>query len=183
MRLNLLFIAFAGIVLFSQLSCKNKKGSETGQKDSVILYSEFHDFESIMDPRLDSTKAYSGRKSGLLNDKIEYSYGLSKKIGDISSYKNVNGIHVSFKCWMDKSFPDATFVLSIDDESITKNILWEGKPLGLSKFNDWVPVAIDYKVNPDFIKPGYTLKLYIWNKGKNVFNFDDISYTFVQKKP
>jgi hypothetical protein len=182
MRSFLLSLTLTSIILFSG-ACKNKHAADAGSKDSVILYSEFHDFESVTDPRLDSTKAYSGRKSGLLNDKIEYSYGLSRHIGEISSFKNMNAIHISFKCWMDKKFPDATFVLSIDDEANSKNILWEGKPIELSRFNDWVPVSIDYKVNNDFIKPGYTLKLYIWNKGKNIFNFDDISYTFLQRKP
>lgn len=182
MRFYPFLIAAVAIILFSG-SCKNKAKSDKGSKDSTILYSEFHDFESITDARLDSTKAYSGRKSGLLNDQVEYGYGLIKSIKDISSYKNINGIRISFKCWMDKKSPDATFVLSIDDDSISKNILWEGKPLELTKFNDWVPVSIYYKMNPDFIKPGYTIKLYIWNKGKNTFNFDDVSYTFVQMKP
>jgi hypothetical protein len=172
------------LVLLLSSSCKNKSGKAKVQGDSLLLYSEFHDFESITDNRLDSMKAYSGRKSGLLNDKIEYGYGLIKPIKDISSYKNINSVRVSFKCWMDKKFPDATFVISIDDDSISKkNILWEGKPIEVSKFSDWTQVTIDYKINPAFIKPEYFLKLYIWNKGKNTFNFDDVSYSFIQRKP
>jgi hypothetical protein len=177
---KLTIILFCGI-LFSE-SCTKKKGGNDGAGDSTLLYYEFHDFESLADARLDSTKASSGRKSALLNDKIEYGFGITKQIKDLPSYNNISEITVSFKCWMDKACPDALFVLAIDDVTPT-NIVWDGRPIAPSKYNEWVPVSITYKVNKKHLNPEYFLKLYVWNKGKNRFNFDDASFSFVQKKP
>jgi hypothetical protein len=178
---TLLLITSASVLLFTG-ACRNKKVNTAGSKDSVCVYYEFHDFESVLDPRLDSTKGSSGRKSGLLNDKIEYGFGMEKHFKEISSFRNIDEVNVSFKCWMDKKYPDATFVLSIDDLVTGKNILWEGKPFVTAKFNEWSPVTINYKINQKFLQPEYLVKLYIWNKGKNIFNFDDFSVSFVQKK-
>jgi hypothetical protein len=183
MRFHSLSILLICGILFSE-SCTKKKGEVKGLKDSTLLYYEFHDFESLSDSRLDSTKAVSGRKSGLLNDKIEYSIGFIKPVKDIASYKNLAEVTVSFKCLMDQKYPDATYVLAIDDDSITKkNIVWEGTPIVPSEYNKWVPVTITYKVSKKNIRPEYFLKLYIWNKGKNTFYFDDVSYSFTQRKP
>ncbi|MCE3277842.1 MAG: hypothetical protein K0S44_33 [Bacteroidetes bacterium] len=174
MRFNLLLVLGSILVLSS---CKNKK-TDT-HENSTLLYHEYHDFESVADSRIDSTKAFSGRKSGSLSDKIEYGYGPIKEIKHIPSYESIDHIEVSFKCFMDKKYPDATFVLAIDDDSISKkNIFWDGRPIVPAKFNAWETITISYKVNKKDIRPECFLKLYIWNKGKNAFLFDDISYSF-----
>ncbi|MCW3085028.1 MAG: hypothetical protein JWP12_2394 [Bacteroidetes bacterium] len=160
-------------------------GSSAAKKDSVsVLYSEFHDFESVPDAQIDSTKAFSGKRSGALSPKIEYGFGMEKFLGEISSFKSVEEVNVSFKCWMNKKDPDAVFVLSIDNyNSIpNKNIMWEGKPIVTSKLNDWDDVHINFKINKLFIVRDYTIKLYIWNKGKNTFYFDDLLLDFIKTK-
>jgi hypothetical protein len=59
--------------------------------------------------------------------------------------------------------------------------MWEGKPVVTSKLNDWDDVHINFKINKKFILPNYTIKLYIWNKGKNTFYFDDLKLDFIKK--
>lgn len=181
MKISSLFpILLCSIVALS--SCKKKSGTAALKSESgTPLYFEFHDFESLADSRVDSTRGLSGKCCGLVNDKIEYGYGLEKLIKQIPSYKNLNEINVSFNCWMDKQYPDDVFVLSVDDTVAKKNVIWEGQKITPAKLNDWSPVTLNYKVNKDLIKPEYTVKLFIWNKGKNTFYFDDLSYSFVKK--
>ena len=182
MRLQL-FIPVLFIFLICG-SCSKNTGKEKGQKDTVAMYYEFHDFESSTDSRLDSTKAFSGRKSAVLNDKIEYGFGLIKQVKDIPSFKNINEITVNFQCFMDRKYPNATMVFAIDDDSISKkSIYWEGITIAPSKYNAWVPVTIKFKVKKKDLKPEYFLKLYVWNKSKNSFNFDNVSYSFAEIRP
>jgi hypothetical protein len=182
MRIFLFFTAVALSCLSLFSSCKSKNTEEPKADSLTTLYYEFHDFESLSGPLVDSTKGASGKKSGILNSKVEYSFGLMKHFRELPSYKNIESINVSFKCFMDKKYPESTFVLSIDDSLSQKNIVWEGRPIVPAKMNTWDQMNINFKVNKNFIKPNYTLKLYIWNKGKDTYNFDDLSFSFVQRK-
>ncbi len=177
-------IASATAFLFSACGKNTSTNTPATAKEdaATVLYSEFHDFESVPDAFTDSTKAFSGKHSGALNQKTEYSFGLSKHFNQIASFKSIDEINVSFKCWMDKKYPDAVFVLSIDDSVSGKSIMWEGKPIVPSKMNDWDDVHINFKLNKKFILPNYTIKLYIWNKGKNTFYFDDLKLDFIKIK-
>lgn len=182
MRLTrLLFISGA---LFALQSCGNKGGEDqTASADSTLtVYSELHDFESMDNKSITSEKAASGKKSAMLADSIEYGVGLAKHFKEISSFNSIDEINISFKCWMDKQYADATFVISIDDSTETKNIMWEGKPVVCSKLNDWSDVQYNFKLNHAFVTPESVIKLYIWNKGKNKFYFDDLSFEFVKIK-
>jgi hypothetical protein len=166
-------------------SCKNKKGTDSDPKKDTLtsLHYELHDFESVQDAsRVDSTKGLSGKICGVVTDKIEYGYGFDKQMKEIASFNNVEEINVAFNCWMDKKYPDDVFVLSIDDTVGKKNVLWEGRAIEPAKMNEWSPVKINYKIKKEFLNPEYILKLYIWNKGKNTFYFDDLEFSFVQKK-
>lgn len=180
----LFLILGLGTVLILQ-SCRRHNAADVTaeKKDSTqLLYSEYYDFESLADPRVSATKAASGKNSAVVNNEIEYGFGFQKRFKDISSYGSLQEIHVSFKCWMDKKSPDATFVISVDDSTETKNIMWEGQPLVCAKEGAWNDVAYSFKMNPDFIKPQSVLKLYVWNKGKNTFYYDDLAFDFVKLK-
>lgn len=166
-------------------SCSNKKkqeGSEAPKDTTTTLYYEFHNFESVMDGRVDSSKGLSGKICGVVNDQIEYGYGLDKQLKQIASFNNIEEINVAFQCWMDKKYPDDVFVLSIDDTVGKKNVLWEGRAIEPAKLGEWSPAKINYKIKKEFLNPQYILKLYIWNKGKNTFYFDDLEFDFVQLK-
>jgi hypothetical protein len=181
MRLfSILVIALFGTIVLN--SCSNRKKGTSANETSDNFYFELHDFESVMDGRVDSTKGLSGKICGLLNDKIEYSYGFEKQLKQIPSFKNIDAIKVSFNCWMDKAYPDDAFVISIDDTIAKKNILWQPSNITPAKFGEWSPVTITYNINKDFINPEYVMKLYIWNKGKHTFYFDDLSFAFSKKK-
>lgn len=176
---SLLVVALCSVIMLG--SCKKKTGALSSNSGTPIYY-EFHDFESLSDGRLDSTKGSSGKICGLLNDKIEYGYGLEKQFKQVPSYKNLSEINVSFNCLMDKQYPDAVFVLSVDDTVAKKNVIWEGQNITPAKLNEWSPINLTFKINNALIKPEYTVKLFIWNKGKNTFYFDDLAYSFNQKK-
>jgi hypothetical protein len=178
-----LFAVLSGSLLLS--SCSNKKKGDAGgsKSDSLnTMYYEFHDFQSTMDGRLDSSKGSNDKLCGLVNDKIEYGFGFDKQIRQISSYKNVDEINVSFNCMQDKKYADDVFVLSIDDTVAKKNIYWFGAGINPAKFGEWSPVTICYKLKKEYLDPNYILKLYIWNKGKNTFCFDDLAFSFDQRK-
>lgn len=185
MRISFLIAAAFCSSLFLSSCAKKKPVAAGSQKDSTaatVLYSEFHDFESVADTRVDSAKGLSGKICGVVNDKIEYGFGLDKQMKELSSFRNIEDINVSFNCLMDKAYPDDVFVLSIDDTVAKKNVMWEGKGITPAKFGEWSPVSISYKINKDFLSPEYIIKLYIWNKGKNTFYFDDLSFSFVREK-
>jgi hypothetical protein len=179
---SLLTIALFGTVFLSSCSNKKKTASSSENDSTTRFYYEFHDFESVMDGRVDSTKGLSGKICGLLNDKIEYSYGFEKQLKQIPSFKNLDAVNISFSCWMDKVYPDDVFVISIDDTIAKKNILWQSGAITPAKTGEWSQANLTYKINKDFINPEYVMKLYIWNKGKHTFYFDDLSFSFVQKK-
>lgn len=179
MRFPLLLCAICIISAFCG-SCSKKKEKTPG--DSIVVYSEFHDFESVLDPRTDSVKTFSGKKSGLLNHKTEYGFGLEKQVKNIPSYNSINEIDVSFKCYMIKPDSSATFVFSVDDTASRKNILWEGKEIKPASYGKWDNVTIRFKVSKKLMEPEHILKLYIWNKEKSTFYFDDISFSFIHKK-
>jgi hypothetical protein len=175
-----LLIFFIGVLSTFWGSCSGKK--EKPPVDSIVVYSEFHDFESITDPRTDSINVFAGKKSGLLNEKIEYGWGLEKPVKDISSYKSINEVKVSFKCMMPHLDSVSTLVFSVDDPASGKNISWEGKEIKPSLAGQWDSVTTHFHVNKNMMDPAYLVKLYIWNKGKNTFYFDNISYSFISKK-
>jgi hypothetical protein len=168
---------FCLIALLFLLSCGGSHNDS-----SLTLYSELHDFESMKDRSITTEKAFSGKNSAMVNDTIEYGIGLSKRFKDISSYGSIDEVNVSFKCFMDKPYPDAAFVLSIEDGIAPKSLVWEGRPITCEKYNEWSDITYNFKINRQFISPESFIKLYIWNKGKNKFYFDDLSFNFVKIK-
>lgn len=183
MRIFSYSILLLSVLTFS--SCLKKKGAtdSSGQaiSSNVVCY-ELNDFESVSDGRVDSSKSSSGKVCGLVNDKIEYGYGFERLIGKIPSYKSIEEINVSFNCWMDKKTNGDVFVFSVEDTLAKKSIYWEAKGITPAKTGTWSPININYKVKKEFLDPKYVLKLYAWNKGKNVFYFDDLSFSFERAK-
>jgi len=180
---SFLIVCLGSLLIFQSCRRKNAGEAENQKADSTLtLYSEYYDFESLSDPGVNTEKAVSGQKSEMVNDKTEYAFGFKKRFQEMSSYRSIREINVSFKCWMEKKFPDATFVISIDDSTETKNIMWEGKPIVCPKDASWNDIRYNFKLNPSFIQPGSVLKLYIWNKGKNKFYYDDLAFDFVKLK-
>ncbi|HEX8515136.1 MAG TPA: hypothetical protein VF868_02975 [Bacteroidia bacterium] len=182
MRLSLMLAASCCMLFISACSNRKKDGSEVKSDSTSTIYYEFHDFESLADSRVDSSKGSSGKFSGAVSDKIEYGFGLDRQIKEISSYKSLTGIRVSFNAMMDKLYPDAVFVLSIDDTVAKKNVLWESSSIKPAKLGEWSSVNLTYKIKQEFLQPEYIIKLYIWNKGKNTFSFDDLVFDFVKAK-
>ena len=183
MRTLFLISGLCGALILSSCRRHHDDDATAEKKDTTqLLYSEFYDFESLTDGRISATKAVSGKNSAVVNNEIEYGFGFQKRFKDISSFGSIQEIHVSFKCWMDKKYADPVFVISVDDSTETKNIMWEGQPLVCQKEGAWNDITYSFKMNPDFIKPQSVLKLYVWNKGKNTFYYDDLAFDFVKLK-
>lgn len=183
MKITYLSAVIVGAILLLQ-SCKGgSNNAETVAKDTTLtVHAELFDFESATDKRITNERAFESKTAGLLCDSIEYGAGFIKRFKELPSYNSIDEINVSFKCFMDKQYADATLVLSIDDSSETKNISWEGKAITCNKLNDWSDVSYNFKINHQFISPESFIKIYVWNKGKNKFFFDDLAIDFVKIK-
>ncbi|MDF2437826.1 MAG: hypothetical protein K0Q95_2202 [Bacteroidota bacterium] len=166
-------------------SCVKKKApaEQAGQSDhgNTVLF-EFIDFESVSDGRVDSTKGVAGKICGKLNDQIEYGYGFERQIGKLSSYKSIEEVNINFNCFMDKKTDGDVFVFSVEDTTAKKSIYWEAKGITPEKTGTWSPININFKINKEHLNPAYIIKLYPWNKGKNTYYYDDLSFSFEQAK-
>lgn len=183
MRITFISVAVVATALFLQ-SCKGgSNNTDVVVKDTTLtVHAELFDYESGSDKRVTTERAFESKTSGLLCDSVEYGLGFIKRFKELPSFNSIDEVNVSFKCFMDKQYADATFVLSIDDSSETKNIVWEGKAITCSKLNDWSDVSYNFKINHQFITPESFIKLYVWNKGKNKFFIDDLAIDFVKIK-
>lgn len=183
MKTPFLFVS-ALIVSAFFAACGGDTDNESPAKDStVLLYSEFHNFESGNYPSLSSEKAFAGKNSVTVNPETEYGFGVFKNLSAIPSYGSLNQIHVTLYSWMDKSYPDATFVMSIDDTVNHKNIIWDGRSLDTKKSGTWGYSDFIFFVKKEWLQPQYYIRLYVWNKGKNVFFNDNVKLEFYQVIP
>jgi hypothetical protein len=169
------FLFISTIVISSFFVSCGSKGDEIVSKDStVLLYSEFHDFESANHATVSADRAFSGKKSSIVTPTTEYGFGIFKTLSEIPSYGSINLVRVTLNTWMDKSYPGATLVMSIDDPSGNKNIIWDGKPLNTNKPSEWGYSDFVFYVKKEWLQPYYNMRLYIWNKEKNTFYNDNL---------
>ena len=184
-RIIILFIIVALGFVGSYYFLKRKTTSDISQdkksiekKDSVAtvsLFTETHDFENEAGTSTD--KAASGSKSLKLSPEVEYGLNITKQIKEISNYQNLRQINVELKCLATKKI-EALYVLAIDDAA-GKNIFWDGKPITCDKIGSWCTLHFSYEIKPDAVKSGSIIKLYPWNKAKELFYIDDISLQYM----
>lgn len=149
--------------------------------DSIItvsLLSENNDFEN--EGSATTEKSSSGKKSYKLTPEIEYGIGINKMMKDIPDFQNLKQITVEVKCLSSK-IKDALYVLAIDD-SASKNVLWDGKPIICNKNDTWCNNEFTFNLKPEVLKAGNSIKIYPWNRAKEVFYIDDISENYIGTK-
>ncbi|MCC6836902.1 MAG: hypothetical protein IT234_00050, partial [Bacteroidia bacterium] len=152
-------------------------GNTTPQKDSLVftnLYHELQDMEMLNDPRLTKDVFSSGQQSHKLSSDLEYSIGFNKLFQDIPSYQGVQKINVGLKSYSKNKIKDAVLVVSIDNAKEQKNIFWDGKPLLFDPLNSWNNNNFSYEIKSEFISPGNSISIYVWNKTKEEFYIDDL---------
>lgn len=147
------------------------------KKDSLVftnLYHELFNMEIANDPRITSELFASGKSSHKLSTNLEYSIGFNKLLQDIPSFQGIQKINVSVHSYAKKKINDAVLVVSIDNPKEQKNIFWEGKPLLFDPLNSWNKNNFNYEIKPEFIAPGNSISVYVWNKTKEEFYIDDL---------
>lgn len=153
------------------------KGNTTTKKDSLVftnLYHELQDMEMLNDPRLTKEVFSSGQQSHQLSKDLEYSIGFNKLFQDIPSFQGIQKISIGLKSYSKNKIKDAVLVVSIDNAKEQKNILWEGKPLLFEPLNNWNNNSFSYDIKSEFISPGNSISVYVWNKTKEEFYIDDL---------
>ena len=171
----IILLAFSGAFIFLRKKSpqnENVVPENLVKKDSLItvsLFSEFFDLENNGEPFVSTEKASSGKKSCKLSNSNEFGVSLNKSVKNIS---------IKFNAVSGKEDPDALYVLSIND-SIGKNIFWDGKPIVLNPSNDWTELNLDFNIPPEFLKPENKIAIYPWNRNKSVFFLDDITIDFI----
>lgn len=149
----------------------------TPKKDSLVftnLYHELQDMEMLNDPRLTKEVFSSGQQAHKLSKDLEYSIGFNKLFQDIPSYQGIQKITIGVHSYSKQKINDAVLVVSIDNAKEQKNIFWEGKPLLFDPLNNWNKNNFNYEIKPEFIAPGNSISVYVWNKTKEEFYIDDL---------
>lgn len=182
----LFLCVYAGIYLFLIYINKAPKTNDaipdavSVANDSLVtahLYTEVLDMENISDERVTTEKAFSGKQSSLLSNKIEYGIAFSKKLQDIPEFQNALLLIAEAQVFAEDKIKDAVIVLTIDSP-LARNILWESQPLQNNTENTWNAISVRFKLNPEFLKPENTINVYIWNKSLEEFYVDDFVLTF-----
>lgn len=150
---------------------------ETKMKDSIAFT---FDFEHASDLKNIQTvtdfKAKSGTYSAMLNDSIEYSVTFSKNLSDIPDFKLVKEVKVECSLFSDKKIQNASIVLAIDGPD-GKSIHWSGDNI-YGKENEWSTFTKVFPLDGSYLDNSGILKIFIWNKEKEVFYLDDLNIVF-----
>ncbi len=183
LRISVFKLLFS-IEVFLLLSCNNSSPIDPTtvhntvlQKDSVIfanLYSEIIDMENITDDRISNENFFSGKKSNVFSENVEYGISFIKLFKDLPSYTAIQKITVDIKSYSTKKINDAILVLSIDNTKDSKNILWIGQPLLFDPLKQWNNNSFSYDIKPEYLNPDFKISIYAWNKTKEEFFVDDL---------
>ncbi|MGZ4060970.1 MAG: hypothetical protein ACXVPU_18210, partial [Bacteroidia bacterium] len=163
----------------------NYIGSETVSVDPIItncsLLKEFFDFETINDASASHEKSFSGKMSSKLSPTVEYGFTVKHVLKDLSFYKNLKSVIVSFKCFSEKQDTSASYVFTINDKN-GKSIFWNGVAIRSNKKRGWSDDTISFEIKPEFLNPDNTLIFYPWNKQRKTLFIDDVSLNYIGSK-
>lgn len=189
---NLFIVTFFCFSIVNLACCKNAKHNKdifsndiAAAPDSVKQITFLYNFESDQD--LENTKSISeqGSKSGTrscsMTEDTEFSPTFNKSILACSQGYDVDSINVSFYVRQLKIELNAFAVLSIEDES-GKIFYYRAEPIS-NLTNNWSLVSLNYNNFSDSIRPGFNLKVYIWNPNRNSFYLDDLKVSVHSKLP
>lgn len=190
-RINiaLLVLLLAGVVGLIVIEKKTQTGNNPNVsasetiKDSTFyseLYTEFFNFENIDLGITASKNAYTGTQSTMLTPKIEYGFGITKSIPQLSVLKNTEQVIVDFMCMSPIVDSSVHYVLSVSNAK-NESVFWDGKPIKIEKANTWVKSQIKFSINPELLIPENTFQFYLWNREKKELYVDDLNFTLYGK--
>lgn len=143
-----------------------------------------YDFEKQLDlenySNNSSTTSKSGQLSALLNDTIEFSTTFNKKSEEIINYKEVTEILVELQIQSNDTVKGASIVLSIEDEN-GKSIYWKASELS-GIWKEWTLVRETFLFEGLRLNDHQKIKIYVWNRNKVEFYFDDLKINFNSPK-
>jgi hypothetical protein len=178
---NLLFFA-ALALLFS--ACSSNVSDKTGKKDTGNSIAFTNDMENasakiplwLNEASVIEGTAHSGKFSCMLDQAQEYSYSFTAYFSNISE-KLPKKLHINAWIYSTVENPDASFVVAID--SSTKNIYWNSAVLmqDVPKANVWTEVNYYFNIDKPIGKDDKVM-VFIWNKNKLKFYYDDPTITF-----
>ena len=112
----------------------------------------------------------------MMNDSIEYSVTFSKNVRDIPNFKSIKEIKVEFALFSEKQIQNASIVLAIDGPD-GKSLHWTGDNV-IGKENEWTNFTKVFPLEGSYIDNSSILKIFVWNKEKEVFYLDDLNIVF-----
>ena len=145
---------------------------------------KFYDFESTAG--LENTvtfsidRAFSGKHSCLLNSSREYSTTIVEKTNSISNIGNTNFVKFTFMLW-GEGIIEASAVMSFHKNNTQMSYYTFPIKFNFSEKKDWVPLSIDWSIDPDSLKKSDYIKIYILNNLKQTFYVDDFKVEFLNK--
>lgn len=189
---NIFVIAFFCFSIINFACCKNAKQNSddfspaaSSVPDSLKLIKFSYDFESDQDLENAGSISEHGSKSGVrscfMNENTEFSPTFNKSILACSGGYDVDSINVSFYIKQLKYDHNVFAVLSVEDES-GNSYYYRAEPIS-NRSNNWSLVSLNYHNFSDSIKPGFNLKVYIWNPNRNSFYLDDFEVSIYSKLP
>jgi len=117
-------------------------------------------------------KAFSGKRSCMLTENDEYGVTYNKKLSDLKNFGNIRSIKYKARFFSDKNLQNVFIVFEVNSPD-GKTINWEKLPIKEGKHN-WELSESDFIFPSGLLQPNNSFKLYVWNRGKQMFYEDDV---------
>ncbi len=182
---KLIVFAVAGVVL---CSCSNSNPKKEGAAQPKVPIEITNDMENALAVipswvqertvmKMTEPAAHSGEYACVTNDTIQYSYGYSELV------KNISGglpKTVVVTGWAYSTIPSPDFTIIFSTNENEKPHDYKAYPLKdvLKEKGKWTEFTAT--LYPDAtIKPEYNVNIYAWNTSKKAVYLDDLKITFI----
>lgn len=183
---NVLFIAFAGIVICSCSQFKPKTEVIADQpKSNVIEITNDMEHATAIIPSWSNERvviamkepaAHSGTYACVTNDTIEFGYTYAELVKNINS-----GLpkKVTITGWVYTTDAKPNFSIVLDVKDNDKSSDWKAYSLAenLTETGKWAEFSSDFTFDKP-LNPELTIKLYPWNQSKKPVYVDDLKISF-----
>ena len=177
------FIALCAVIFFLIMKNNRKTPKPEAEKNEVALKKLAawdYDLESGSDltglSAIDSINGHSGHWSTYFNDTLEFGVTFRKPLTEIKDTKKLNQATISFYVKSEKEIKDAMAVLTIETAE-GKSHHWAGVDIDIKPGN-WQKMDAGFAFKESYFPENSTMKIFIWNKGKESFSVDDLSIVF-----
>jgi hypothetical protein len=165
------------LLLTIMLSCSEGKNKEGVSKNGLVFKNDIDQIAGwVSNPSITCGEGHSGKYFCKVDSSIEFSYGFSNFLANISSSK-LKKVKFSSWCKSDNMQNKAVLVCSICEEG--KSLAWVGVDLKkmIKKPNEWTYIFGDIMI-PEKRSPKTEVKVYLWNPKKDVAYADDFEIVF-----